>query len=120
MSKLPMASRMLLQAPRRAIAPRAAAGKPQNALTRQFRRGYADGAAPARTPKPRRFRAWRWTWRLLKLSLVGGVAYVGYGTYQDRHPEPQVAPDPSKKTLVILGKPCRPSPSPPPCLPGSP
>ncbi|KAK1827788.1 pyridine nucleotide-disulfide oxidoreductase-domain-containing protein [Podospora conica] len=105
MSKLPipsaaMASRMLAQTPRRVIATRATAGRPQNTLTRQFRRGYADDA---RTPKPRRFRAWRWTWRLLKLSAVGGVAYIGYGTYQDRHPEPQVAPDPSKKTLVILG-----------------
>ncbi|KAG7290682.1 hypothetical protein NEMBOFW57_000685 [Staphylotrichum longicolle] len=28
---------------------------------------------------------------------------MGYGVYQDRHPEPQVEPDPTKKTLVILG-----------------
>jgi NADH:ubiquinone reductase (non-electrogenic) len=40
----------------------------------------------------------------LNLSLLGGVAYVGYGIYQERHPDPQTDPDPSKKTLVILGE----------------
>ena len=39
------------------------------------------------------------------LSALAGVAYIGYGVYQDRHPDPQVVPDPSKKTLVILGEP---------------
>jgi NADH:ubiquinone reductase (non-electrogenic) len=28
---------------------------------------------------------------------------MGYGIYQERHPEPQTEPDPSKKTLVVLG-----------------
>ncbi len=64
-------------------------------------RCYAD--APAPKPK-RRFRVLRWTWRLTYLSVLGGVAYVGYGVYLDRHPAPQSEPDPSKKTLVILGK----------------
>ncbi|EOO02766.1 putative external nadh-ubiquinone oxidoreductase mitochondrial precursor protein [Phaeoacremonium minimum UCRPA7] len=37
------------------------------------------------------------------LSVLGGIAWVGYGVYQDRHPLPQSDPDPTKKTLVILG-----------------
>jgi NADH:ubiquinone reductase (non-electrogenic) len=45
----------------------------------------------------------RWTWRLTYLSALAGVGYIGYGVYQDRYPEDQVDPDPSKKTLVILG-----------------
>lgn len=59
-------------------------------------------AAPA--PKPRkRFRFLRWTWRLTYLSTIAGLAYVGYGIYEMRHPEDQPLPDPSKKTLVVLG-----------------
>lgn len=38
------------------------------------------------------------------LSAIAGVAYIGYGIYEDRHPEPQTEPDPTKKTLVILGE----------------
>lgn len=37
------------------------------------------------------------------MSIVGGIVYIGYGIYEDRHPDPQVEPDPAKKTLVILG-----------------
>ncbi|RFU28846.1 hypothetical protein B7463_g7480, partial [Scytalidium lignicola] len=65
-----------------------------------FRRSYAD-AAPAK--KPRRFRYFRYTWRLTYLSLIAGTAYLGYGVYEARHPEEQFEPDPSKKNLVILG-----------------
>jgi hypothetical protein len=59
---------------------------------------------------------------LVQLSLIGGVAYVAYEIYQDRNPEPQVKPDPSKKTLVVLGKLLLPSrraacPAPPYCPP---
>ncbi len=49
----------------------------------------------------------RWTWRLTYLSIIGGIAYVSYGVYLDRHPTPQADPDPSKKTLVILGEPIK-------------
>ncbi|OAA68056.1 alternative NADH-dehydrogenase [Niveomyces insectorum RCEF 264] len=76
-------------------------------LPRQFTRGYAsdapaaDEAAPK--PKRKRFRALRWLWRLTYLSALGGIVYIGYSIYQDRHPEPQLPPDPNKKTLVILG-----------------
>lgn len=118
LSKLPMSvagiartqpqtvSRLLTQPSRRSIATRPALSTKPTTVARQFRRGYADEAAITPTPKkPRRFRVWRWSWRLLNLSLVGGMAYVGYGIYQDRHPEPQIEVDPSKKTLVVLGKP---------------
>jgi NADH:ubiquinone reductase (non-electrogenic) len=74
-------------------------------LPRQFRRQYSDAVVtpPTPAPKKRRFRVLRWTWRLTYLSALGGIAYIGLGIYQDRHPEEQVDPDPSKKTLVILG-----------------
>ncbi|KAK1769155.1 pyridine nucleotide-disulfide oxidoreductase-domain-containing protein [Phialemonium atrogriseum] len=99
-------SRLLTTSSRQAAVPARAAtrAKVNNTrtatVTRQFRRQYADAAAPKR---PRRFRVFRWTWRLTYLSLLGGIGYVGYGIYQDRHPEPQADADPTKKTLVILG-----------------
>ena len=37
------------------------------------------------------------------ISILGGIGYIGYGVYQDRHPDPQIEADPTKKTLVILG-----------------
>lgn len=37
------------------------------------------------------------------LGLLGGTGYLGYSIYLLRHPEEQLEPDPSKKTLVILG-----------------
>ncbi|PNY28663.1 ATP-dependent RNA helicase DBP2 [Tolypocladium capitatum] len=65
------------------------------------RRAYAD-ATPK--PKPGRLRkTFRWMWRLTYLSFGGLAGYTFYIIYQDRHPEPQYEPDPSKKTLVILG-----------------
>ncbi|KAK3692221.1 pyridine nucleotide-disulfide oxidoreductase-domain-containing protein [Podospora appendiculata] len=101
-----VASRHLTTATRRAATRPAVSTTASSSQTvaRQFRRGYADGAAPATAPvKARRFRTWRWIWRLTYLSAIGGVAYIGYGIYEDRHPEPQTEPDPTKKTLVILG-----------------
>ena len=69
-----------------------------------FRRAYAD-AAPLPKPKPGKLRrTFRWMWRLTYLSLGGLAGYTFYIIYQDRNPEPQYAPDPSKKTLVILGE----------------
>lgn len=81
-------------------------------FAQSFRRGYAElkpvaPAAPeisASNPSsPRKFRLWRWTWRLTKLSLVGGLAYLAYGVYDLRNPEDQFEPDPNKQNLVILG-----------------
>jgi NADH:ubiquinone reductase (non-electrogenic) len=67
-----------------------------------FRRSYADKAPK---PKPGKLRTtFRWAWRLTYLSAAGLVGYTCYIVYQDRHPQPQFEPDPSKKTLVILGE----------------
>ena len=49
------------------------------------------------------FRTLRFLYRLAQLTLVGGLGYVGYGIYESRTPEQQLEPDPSKKTLVVLG-----------------
>ncbi|RDA94509.1 hypothetical protein CP533_2719 [Ophiocordyceps camponoti-saundersi (nom. inval.)] len=66
-----------------------------------FCRAYSD--APPR-PKPGRLRrALKWTWRFTYVSVGALVGYSFYVMYQDRHPDPQAEPDPSKKTLVILG-----------------
>ncbi|KKK19426.1 hypothetical protein P175DRAFT_0432853 [Aspergillus ochraceoroseus IBT 24754] len=74
---------------------------------RPARRAYSDVApapAPAPAPKPRkRFRFLRWTWRLTLLASVGMVGTLAYSIYDSRHPIEQIEPDPTKKTLVILG-----------------
>jgi NADH:ubiquinone reductase (non-electrogenic) len=76
----------------------------QQTIQRTARRAYAD-AAPAPAPKPRRrFRFLRWTWRLTLLAGVGLAGNLAYNIYDQRHPIEQFVPDPSKKTLVILGK----------------
>lgn len=60
--------------------------------------------ASTEAPKPRkRAGFFRWAWRLTYLSALGGLGWVGYGIYQTRNPEDQELPDPSKKTLVVLG-----------------
>lgn len=86
------------------LTPRAALTARTQPVARQFQRQYSD--APSAPPKkPGKFRRTvKWTWRLVYLSVLGSIAYVAYEVYDSRHPEPQVNPDPSKKTLVILGK----------------
>lgn len=75
----------------------------RQSFQQSFRRSYADAAAPE-APKPRRrFRFLRWAWRLTLLSGLGMAGMVAYSIYELRHPAEQVEPDPSKKTLVILG-----------------
>ncbi|PKS13311.1 hypothetical protein jhhlp_000082 [Lomentospora prolificans] len=70
------------------------------ALTKQSARPYSSDA----TKKPGAIRlTFRWLWRLTYLSALGYVGYVGYMVYQDKHPPAQSPPDPTKKTLVILG-----------------
>ncbi|KAJ9251669.1 hypothetical protein DTO207G8_4353 [Paecilomyces variotii] len=72
-------------------------------LQSSFRRSYADAAIPE-APKPRRrFRFLRWAWRLTLLTGLGLTGTVAYSIYELRHPAEQIEPDPSKKTLVILG-----------------
>ncbi|BDD59688.1 External alternative NADH-ubiquinone oxidoreductase mitochondrial [Monascus purpureus] len=72
---------------------------------RVARRSYADDAASATpAPKPKkRFRFLRWTWRLTWLTGVGLTGVLAYSIFHLRHPAEQMEPDPSKKTLVILG-----------------
>jgi len=70
------------------------------AFSSSSRRNADEGAAPKR---PSRFRFLRWTWRITYLSVLGSLAYTGYGIYVNRNPVEQAQPDPTKKTLVVLG-----------------
>ncbi|SPO02884.1 probable NDE1 - mitochondrial cytosolically directed NADH dehydrogenase [Cephalotrichum gorgonifer] len=101
----PAAARAFSQSTRSVRRPSAALQqqlpKTQQALTRQFRRAFSDDA-PRRGPGAVRL-TFRWLWRLTYLSALGYMGYVGYVVYGDRHPPPQNPPDPTKKTLVILG-----------------
>ncbi len=74
---------------------------PRAQLQKIFRRSYADGISPSTKRRGRGF--FRWTWRLTYLSALGGVGYLTYTIYLLRSPNEQFNPDPSKKTLVILG-----------------
>lgn len=74
---------------------------PRAQLQQTFRRSYADAVSPTIKRRGRGF--FRWTWRLTYLSLLGGVGYLTYTIYLLRSPNEQFNPDPSKKTLVILG-----------------
>ena len=76
-------------------------GTANRTVQRSGRRSYAD-ASPAPKPK-RRAGVFRWMWRLTLLSGAGIVGTLGYSIYSQRHPVEQFDPDPSKKTLVILG-----------------
>lgn len=74
-----------------------------SALARQsFRRTYADASSEARKPG-KAVRTLKWLWRLTLLSGLGLTGVLGYSIYEQRHPVEQFQPDPSKKTLVILG-----------------
>lgn len=89
-----------------------ASSLPTQALQRSFRRGYADSgyvekqAPVAGKPAPKKKRAgfFRWTWRLLYVSAIAGFGYSAYGIYVNRNPVDQKDPDPTKKTLVVLGE----------------
>ncbi|KAB8360620.1 hypothetical protein FH972_024358 [Carpinus fangiana] len=70
-----------------------------------FRRTYAAEAPSASlSPKPKkRAGLLRWSWRFTKLAAVSGLGYLIYTIYDMRNPADQEEPDPSKKTLVVLG-----------------
>lgn len=70
-----------------------------------FRRSYADAIKPETKVKAKRsgFRTLKWIWRATYLSALGSLGYVMYGIYETKNPPDQQAPDPSKKTLVVLG-----------------
>jgi NADH:ubiquinone reductase (non-electrogenic) len=96
----------LRQTPRLRTARPSSISSPQLQLS--FRRAYADAPPTVKlspTPKPKkRFRFFRFLWRATYLSVLGGLAYLTYTIYDAKHPADQIDPDPSKKTLVILGK----------------
>ncbi|KAA8629794.1 hypothetical protein SMACR_01935 [Sordaria macrospora] len=94
-------SRLLSSAPRRALISESR----QVAVTQQIRRAHTETtpALPEPPKERRRFRKLRWLWRAPLLASLAGIAYVGWGVYEERNPGPQVEPDPSKKTLVVLG-----------------
>lgn len=107
---------------RRALPTQARATQPflaHNATVRQaFRRSYADHTpAPVAPPiqlqppgKQKKRAGWiRWTWRFTKLAAAVGTGYVVWTVYDGRHPADQMEPDPSKKTLVVLGMSSNPS-----------
>lgn len=78
----------------------------KTALRQSIRRASTEDVVKPETvakAKHGGFGILRWTWRLTYLSALGGIAYLGYGIYIMRHPADQPNPDPSKKTLVILG-----------------
>ena len=74
---------------------------PKSELQQSFRRSYAESVSPVTKRRGRGF--FRWTWRFTYLSALGGLAYLSYTIYSIRTPQEQFEPDPSKKTLVILG-----------------
>ncbi|KAF5093984.1 hypothetical protein D0Z03_002238 [Geotrichum reessii] len=68
-------------------------------------RNQADITAGTSEPfkKKKRFPFWKTLWRLTYGSIIVGTAVTSYSIYNTRHPADQPKPDPSKKTLVILG-----------------
>lgn len=104
------------------LAPPAICTLPKYALQQSFRRGYAapppqptvvplaGGTAPGSKPPPMaphkkgRFRRFlTWIWRITYLSVLAGIGYTAYLVWDLKNPTEQIEPDPSKKTLVILG-----------------
>ncbi|KAL2005489.1 hypothetical protein VTN00DRAFT_2700 [Thermoascus crustaceus] len=86
----------------RAAQPLRASALSRQSFQRSFRRTYADASSEARKPG-KAVRALKWLWRLTWLSGLGLTGALGYSIYEQRHPVEQFQPDPSKKTLVILG-----------------
>jgi len=87
----------LFQSSRATIRPSFSRQPPQQLA----RRSYADAMSPVTKRRGRRF--FRWTWRLTYVSAIGGLGWLGYSIWHQRTPHEQFDPDPSKKTLVILG-----------------
>ncbi|KAK5083994.1 NADH:ubiquinone oxidoreductase [Lithohypha guttulata] len=80
----------------------------QSVLRQTFRRHYADQApqamlSPAATKPKKRRGVFKTIWRITQITFLGGVAYLAYTVYDLKNPPDQFEPDPSKKTLVVLG-----------------
>lgn len=69
-----------------------------------FKRAYASEAAPVAKPPKSRFRFLKYAWRGTYTLAITGTVWLAYSIYETRFPKEQIAPDPTKKTLVILGK----------------
>jgi NADH:ubiquinone reductase (non-electrogenic) len=126
MAMKPLATFSVSAASRQLVQQRAFASVPRNALNtarnqrktlaQQCRRGYAEQNTVAGVPgvpgpgnalpkmKKKRAGVLRWAWRLTYLSAIGMLGFSAYGIYVNRHPVEQQEPDPSKKTLVVLGR----------------
>lgn len=91
--------------PRLQHLPRAAIASPfpRAQVQQAFRRTYADGL-PSPPTKRRGRGFFRWSWRVTYITALGAVGYFSYAIYLLRTPDEQYNPDPSKKTLVVLGK----------------
>lgn len=81
----------------------ASTGTRESLLRTSFRRGVADQVTSPKPAAKKRWRVLRWSWRLTYLSVLGGLGWMGYGIYMNRNPVDQQEPDPTKKTLVVLG-----------------
>ncbi|KAF3918034.1 hypothetical protein ABW21_db0204394 [Orbilia brochopaga] len=111
-STLRPASRCLIRRPPSTpfTAPFSPLRAPQRLQT-QYSRSFATEAKAAATAPPpspakaprKKFRVFRFLWRLTWLSALGGFAYLGYHVYDSKNPPEQLGFDPTKKTLVILG-----------------
>jgi len=80
---------------------------PRPLLLQSFRRPYAEGPQANVSAEPKaqkRFPFFRWLWRITYLSAAGGLGWLAYSIWELRNPAEQFAPDPNKKTLVILGE----------------
>ncbi|KAK7208361.1 pyridine nucleotide-disulfide oxidoreductase-domain-containing protein [Myxozyma melibiosi] len=74
------------------------------ALRAVSRRAYATVPPPPPPAKKGGFRrVGTFLWRATYSSVIVGVGLLAYNIYDGRHPVDQLPPDPSKKTLVILG-----------------
>jgi NADH:ubiquinone reductase (non-electrogenic) len=80
---------------------------PRPTFQQSFRRSFADQAPKVELspqPKPKkRFRFFRFLWRVTYLSSAAFFGWIGYSIWQLRNPAEQFEPDPNKKTLVVLG-----------------
>ncbi|KAL7268867.1 NADH:ubiquinone oxidoreductase, partial [Rhizina undulata] len=91
-------SRFIL--PRQALRP----SIERQAVQAAFRRNYASAPESQLGKTPRKgFRWLRYIWRATWVSMMLGGSVLAYSIYKTRFPPDQIQPDPSKKTLVILG-----------------
>ncbi|KAI5836820.1 hypothetical protein DFP73DRAFT_581273 [Morchella snyderi] len=105
---VPAAARLASHSSRTILQRQATAFKPsiQNQIARSsFKRAYASEASPASVNKApiNRFRYFKYAWRGTYTLAIVGTVWLAYSIYETRFPKEQTEPDPTKKTLVILG-----------------